>query len=105
RGRRALSPAREPLLLLSVGRLPRLLRGDALPRIPRRRAGSPPGPDPRAGGGSDPAPPVPDHGRRDRDVRGLLVPAGGDRAVGLALVRGAEAVCPSRLRRACSGDA
>ena len=105
RRRRALSPARQPLLLRTARRLARFLCGDALPGLPRGWTGRPPGPDPGAGGGSDTAAPVPDHGRRDRDVRGFLAAARRDRPFGLALERPPEAVRARRVRGACGRDA
>ena len=61
-------------LLLRAARLvAHVLRGRALPRLPRGAAGREHGPDAGAGRGAHAAAPVPDHGRRHRHVRGVLV--------------------------------
>ena len=65
----------ESVLLLSARRLARLLRRGALPRLSRRAPGRPARLDARASGGGNAPASVPDHGRRHRDVRGVLVPA------------------------------
>ena len=95
---RALAAASEHGLLRAARRLARLLLLDALPRLPRGRPRRPPRPDTRAGRGGDRVAPVPDHGLRDRDVRGLLAVARDDRAVGLAEPEHAPAVRARGLR-------
>ncbi len=72
RRRRAAATARQPLLLAAPGRLARLLRHGALPRLPRGPSGGAARPHARAGRGGHAAAPVPDHGRRAGDARGLL---------------------------------
>ena len=70
----------ECLLLVAPGGIARLLRGGALPRLPRGSARRRSRAHAGAGRGSHPAPSLPDHGRRNRHVRRLLAHAGGPRA-------------------------
>ena len=96
RGRgRAVAAAAEHRLLRAARRLARLLLLDPLPRLPRGRARRPPRPHAGAGRGGDGAAPVPDHGLRDRDVRGVLAAARDDR-------RGRSGGARARCGRSCS---
>ena len=82
---RAVAATRGHELLRAARRVARLLLLRAVPGLPRGQA-RPPRADAGTGRGGDEDPPVPDHGRGDRDVRGVLAPARRDRA----LVRGSR---------------
>ena len=92
----------EHRLLRAARRLARLLLLDPLPRLPRGRPRRPPRPHAGAGRGGDGAAPVPDHGLRDRDVRGVLAAARDDRPGGLA-ERGPAAAVRARGLRGAGG--